>query len=663
MNYPLLIKDVKSKGYCAAVSSRDIEEQLNRLARIPESEFMGNNLYNARMVRALLTTKLTFTILAEAGFPKEKQEFAYDFFRNAQKMYVEARSAVEPGSLGWAEKFDAIMLAMQGLMARANEIRKDFDRFVVDGAFTGTLGDFLSLKDKYSEVHVEGVSGLFFDHDEDPFALISVRKVMAELIGKKIMMLQDALFSGFSTDKVIFRDTIHNYDSLDTIPNLSLAQNIKDAPVLFISTPILEEFDILLNANLHKNGIEKILQIDLSEVSKKVTSNKDREYFSRMFLYLMREKQPNVIAVSGIEDYGDERKKDLFLSITDFLNFVSQATRIVLMDESGDMSALNYYNEVRKGNPSMVSADNKYLRLPSLEDAKEVGKYLSGEQLETVRKTCVFMGYRGLNMLDASKEEIGLAIESAKAVSNANKAKALAFLDRLFDDSKLVPLDWDYKPDAPKEDHSQTSGEDEYDYDSIRDVSDEQIKRIIANPNLDIYNKCGELVRYILLANEDKSIWKENLNDEERADRITQATHVVAYTMKVFYSKPNVEIVKSTSGKWGGLCCGGGETIKYKYNCVDDIAWIQDAILHELYHSLQFTLTDKNVDIRWYKRNFHISNERIESWRTNESAYQDLDGEGKQTLYFIQTMEVDARDFACLCLGDQVYHNHDGYRK
>ena len=239
-------------------------------------------------------------------------------------------------------------------------------------------------------------------------------------------------------------------------------------------------------------------------------------------------------------------------------------------------------------------------------------------------------------------------------MSFAVAVKVLSFLSHLPDDSKLVPRDWGYDPAIEK---SVKSEGGEYNYDEIRDVSDDRIRAIIANDSFSIYEKCGELVRYILLADEDKSVWKELLSDSEKALRIARATRIIAYTMKVYYSNPKVTIVHSHAA-WGGLCCDGGQEIKYDKGSTGKIEWLMDAILHELYHSLQHTLTDTAVDPAWYKKTYHISNERIASWHDNNDVYVSI-GEGEDDFYMIQTLEVDARDFAGLCLGDQVYHDHD----
>ena len=73
-------------------------------------------------------------------------------------------------------------------------------------------------------------------------------------------------------------------------------------------------------------------------------------------------------------------------------------------------------------------------------------------------------------------------------------------------------------------------------------------------------------------------------------------------------------------------------------------------IPHELFHSVQHTLLDYNASPGWYKRTYHLSNERIATWRDNFSIYTDIDDNRNQ--YMVQAVETDARDFESFCLGD-----------
>ena len=652
MTFPQLIHDVKTKGYYAAISSKEIRAQYDRLLQIRESDLIGVNLYEWRAVKALLELKLSLTELIEQGMAPEPYAA---FIRTAELSkgnYRSARIAEDAGFTGSDERFVALQTAVERLRITFREIDLDFDRLMVDGAYRGTLKDFTLLSEKYGAMKVEGIGELFPELDKGTFRFVSIKKTLFALLKAKLDELMKAMFAGFGLTEDFSADTVSQYDALSSVPNLSLAQGIKDAPVLFVCTPIREEFDIMLNANLHANGIERVLQIDLAKLPKK-TIGHSRDSLARFLLYVKKERDPNVIAFYGREALSEQDEKNLYAAIADYLSLVAEDVRLVFWDPSGDMQGLSSYSRVKAELP-LVPAENRYLRLPSYADACELVPTMDDKKKEILRERCVFMGYLGLNYFYAKEEEQGLALDTAKRISEQNAMKVLSFLSRLPDNSKLVPLDWGYDPAIEK---SVRPDGGEYNYDEIRDVSDERIRAIIANNSLTIYEKCGELVRYVLLADEDKSVWKEVLSDEEKESRIARATRIVAYTMRVYYSNPKVTVVHSNA-PWGGLCCNGGQEIKFKKSDTENVNWLMDAILHELYHSLQHTLTDTMVDPSWYKKTYHISNERIASWNDNNGVYLTL-GEGQDALYMVQSIEVDARDFAGLCLGDQVFHDHD----
>ena len=653
MNYPQLIQDAKMRGYYAAQSGDDINVQYERILEIREKDLIGNVIYDLRIARALIELKLGFTRFVERGMLASDLDDLSEVIEQSKADYCAAKLALNPGFVAPDSQFKRIEAAAKKLSAFASNIARDFDALLSNGAFSGTLADFSAVAEKYKVISTEPVSTYFPDREAAHFSFISVKKALFALIGDKITAVRTAMFEDFAADGDFCFDTIDKYSDLTLVPSRSLKKDVKETPVIFVSTPIREEFDILLNANLQ--WMKRILQLDLLRLAK-MPAGVSADSWARFFLYLILEKEPNAIAFYGLDKLKENVKRDVYAAIYSALKEAQVDVRFVFWDESGDMRGLTEYNRMKKDLP-LVTAENFYLRLPSFEDVKSVGDVLDEHRLETIRKTCVFMGYRGLNLFFSKKEEIGLALDSAKSISSANEALVLRFVDLLSDRSRLIPLDWGYNPSV--EEPEEQPREEEYNYDEIRDVSDERIRMIIANPGFDIYKKCGELVRYILLADEDKSIWMGNLSADERAARIKKAVRIIAYTMRVYHSNPSVEVVDTTEGGWGGYCSGGGAEIRFKKHCVEGdgaIEWTMDAILHELYHSLQHTVTDTPVDTAWYKKTYHISEERIASWYSNSKAYVDIDE--NKAIYEVQVMEADARDFAGLCLGDQVFHRH-----
>ncbi|MBQ7712454.1 MAG: hypothetical protein IJT69_01410 [Clostridia bacterium] len=652
MLYPQTILDVKMRGYYAAKKGDEIDVQYQRLLEINERNLLDKVVEDYRIVRALVELKLAVTRFLERGILEEDLGPLSEVIARSKADYCAAKRALFPEGGDYETPFEEVETSAKKLAAYVKEILRDFDALVEAGSYKGTVSDYFAVLEKYSAVTPEPLAAHFPESSLYAFSFLSVKGVIFDLIRQKMETVCTALFAGYSMEGDVFLNTVRDYSSLTTVPSRSFSQGMKESPVLFVCTPIREEFDILLNANL-SNKTPVILQIDLSRLMR-LTTVRNADEIARYMLFVLTERRPNYIAFYEIDKLSEAWRKDFYAALYTVMKYFPSEIRFVVWDETGDMQRLNEYNRLKK-EVALLPADNFYLRLPTFQDVKET-VFADAQRAETIRKTCVFMGYRGLNLLYARPDEIGLAMDSAKSVSDANTAACLRFLEALPDDSKLVPLDWGYSPDSEK---VREQRNDEYNYDEIRDVSDARARAIISNMKLSIFDKCGEIVRYVLLADEDKSVWIGVLTREEREKRIAKAVRLVAYTMRLFYSAPLVTFVDTREGSWGGLCCGGGSEIKFKRECIEGnggIEWTMDAILHELYHSLQHTLTDTDVDPTWHKKVFSIENERIATWYSNSCHYVDIDDD--KVGYEVQAMETDARCFAGRCLGDQVYHRH-----
>ena len=655
MTFPQIVQDIKIKGYYAASTSAEIKSQYDRLLQIKEGDLMGTVVHQAKIVRSLIELKLAVTVFIESGMARADVKPLLRVIEYAKATYHFAKGGIDPDYEDKEDVFAPIVAAVNRIADYASTVAADFDRLVSDGAFVGKIADFSALVKKYSVVNAESIADLFPDTKGTTFRFISVKKGIFDLIGKKLDTVYDAMFAGFSLDGSCNLETVSRYDSLRTVPTFSLAQGIKESPILFVCTPIREEFDIMLNANLHRDGIERILQVDLTHLRKGAVFA-SRDSVARFLLFIKRQRKPNVIAFYGLETLSDKDRKDLYAAITDYLSFVAEDVRLVFWDVTGDMEGLTAYGKLKNELP-LVPAENRYLRFPSFDDVRRAAPALDEKRLESLRREAPFMGYRGLNLLYSRQEEMGLAVDSIKSISEDNRSLVIKFLEQLPDDSKLIPPDWELeqikRTPVPAD-------EVDYDYDKIREISDDRINAIIANREFTIFNKCGELVRYILLGDEDKSVWLDRVSEAERERRVKLATKIVAYTMRVYYSDPVVTIDASHEGSWCGLCCNGGQEIKFKKDHCRDVGGVMNTILHELYHSLQHTLTDTDVDPTWYKKVYHISNERIASWYSNNYGY--VRYEDSHIGYEVQTIEVDARSFAGECLGDQVTDHHEHER-
>lgn len=657
------IRDIKTNIYYGSRKTQLLQQGLERLHSLDDQRMTDANRNAVHALAALLEVKLATIMVFKGEFSSQKVSAACDAIDRAKVAYREARQQMDPNYISEADKFAALKESVLEVAAFVEQINDAFAKLIVDGAFSGSIEEYYHMKERFGKVRQREWAPYFPEVGGKDFAYISVQTELAYILNKKAEALSLSMAVGVDIGESAFRKTVDDYDDFDYLPGMVLAKGMTEAPICMVSTPFEEEFDVLLNANkTYRDAKRVVIQMDFAWL-KKVKSNMAgvRNVVARAFTLAHEAKKPGLIGVYGLDALGDETRKGFFLGASDFVRMTHEEVFVAIHDHSGDMWALNAYQALRRDN-AMVDADNKYLRLPAFEDVKRAMFGMEEEQLETIRKQCPFMGYVGFNrFVKNAKRNYALALEDAKSTSDLNFLHAGPFLDKLLDVTKILPYDWRWQQEAPKKPPIESGGN--YDYDQIRDVSDDRMWAIISNTSFDVYQKCGELVRYCLLAEEDRSVWAEVLDDEQREARIKKAVRIVAYTMKVFYDNPAVEIVSTDEGGWGGLCCGGGATIKFKKSSITSIDWMMDAVVHELYHSLQHTVTDKNMPIgqAWYKRTYHISNERIETWRDNSgSNYIDLDD--NKIGYWLQALEADARDFASLCMGDQVYHSHNSYR-
>ncbi len=660
---PDVIREIKNDVFYMSRKTDQIQTAIDRLAALPAERMTTENHSAAVALKALLEVKLATIMVFKGQYTHQKAVDACLVIDRAKAEYKQAKLEANPDYLSEADKFAALKESVMEVAEYIDDIDKAFAELAPGGTFGGNIEDYYRLKAKLGKVQQREWAPYFPEVGGKQFVYISVQTELKRILDKKTEALALSMSIGLNVGDAAFRNTLDNYDDCDYLPSIALAARPTDAPICMISTPFEAEFDVLLNANKEYHGLKRtVVQMDFGWLAKSnAGSDSARSLTGRAFALAGESKHPDVIGVYGLDKLADKTRDGFYLGVSDYVRLTGGAVYVAILDLSGDMRALGTYQSLKR-TQAMEDADNKYLRLPSFEDVKTALRGQEDDTLEQIRKTCPFMGYVGFNRLVKNiKSNPALALDEAKSASDLNLMQAHAFLNRLTDASKVVPFDWKWTPtEAPK---PVLPGGSVYDYDQIRDVDDVQVLRILANTSLDMYQRCGELVRYCLLADEDRSVWKNNLDDRQREERLKKAVRVVAYAMKVYYDNPTVEVVSAAEGSWGGQCCGGGATIKFKHNSLQDIDWTMDAVVHELYHSLQHTVVDKNMPLgmQWYKQTYHISNERIETWRDNVGKnYIDIDE--NEIGYWLQTLEADARDFAGLCLGDQVYHSHNSYR-
>lgn len=452
-----------------------------------------------------------------------------------------------------------------------------------------------------------------------------------------------------------------NYKDNLYVPMMNLTQGNANANIQFVNTPIIDEFDLLIYANSASDENNNLVSLGSKWLSKTNRINKETaaERFSIALAVADINQIAKVFVVYDLNSLTDEEKAGVYIACSNYVNRRGAQCYFIFPDTSGSMELYDCYNRALKAyaennDVNITVAENKYFALPQFEDVQNVliDNGFSQEEINLVKQSGVFMGYIGLDtIVKLKKDGNKFWASEMKALSESNESKSRSFISALNSADILVPEDWHWKNNYVV---TKKTSDFQYDYDQLRDVRDDVIIEILENPALTLQNKCGKIVQYCLLADEDSSNWTNNVIEYEvKCQRIRKAIRMCAFTMRVYYSDPEVIFTDETSGKWGAYCGKGGAEIVIKKKSIDNYNWLCGTILHELYHSMQRTVTNYNPDIGWYKKVYGLSGERIRTWAKNHEKYYDIDKD--YHMYIVQTLETDARDFECLCLGDNLY--------
>ena len=363
-------------------------------------------------------------------------------------------------------------------------------------------------------------------------------------------------------------------------------------------------------------------------------------------------KKGQHLLLRGIDQYRGNRAL-LFEKIISFGKTAGRKAFVI--DEHGDKRVYNDFMEYVRTRPGITPMDVAFifLAMPGYSELIELFEekgMLTGEKIrEKVKTYLPFAGFVGLNRAAAAFVQKRDWLEAARKVSEERYSDALLYLAMLPTQSLLLPTDWgDFQKSVPS--HEQARAE--IDYDSVRDVNPQNIKKITQG-NFTIFEKCGLICRYCLTHGEDVSVW-EHLSDQELAKRLTLATRLVVRVLGLSL-EPVVTVheVLPAAPKASGVCIGGGKEIQFKRSALADLTGTIDTICHESYHAFQHFATHTTF-CEWFWREFGVTRGRIQSWAENQKQYfgssEQRFGKDAIAVYRAQTVEADARAFAIDCL-------------
>lgn len=425
-----------------------------------------------------------------------------------------------------------------------------------------------------------------------------------------------------------------------------IESNLYDyAPVVAVSTPFFDELELFVAAYGKQNSTP-VKVINLTPLFGKPAAARDV-----LFKSLARSKQ--ILLIRGIEHYKGDHA-EIYRDILAYGKSTGQ--KVFVLDEGGDKRVYNGLLALTHNNTDYSPMDIAFLYL-SLPTYAELCEFFEGNGMftrddtlrEKVRKYLPFSGFVGLNQILAANARGRDWLEAGRSVSDARYDLAMTYISRIPTQPLLLSTDWgDFKNSKVIQDDTRP----EIDYDKIRDINPENIRKIMEG-DFSIFEQCGLICRYCLSHGEDVSIW-QSLEKEELEKRLTLATRLVTHILGVPLDPiVTVHDLIDNNENIGGQCVGGGKEIKYKKSCLQNFSYVMEVICHECFHSFQHTAGETSFKA-WYWRELGVTRGRIENWTENSKHYSDLPKGARTSAaykhYLYQVLECDARAFASDCL-------------
>lgn len=416
-----------------------------------------------------------------------------------------------------------------------------------------------------------------------------------------------------------------------------------NARAIVISTPFLDE--AMLYAGVYSTYINNPLHILYAD---KLTECKNRGISVDAMLDRAKVEGMHFIVV-GIDKLNGEFAEDVKLAL---LRAAHNGTNLLIVNTVGGRALYESMDKLAADTEGVSTTDvyHAFLTMPSFAATTKLladNGFITNSDSDTtrVREAMPFAGFVGLNTILRSGTSSPW-LELAKARSDANLDEALRYLNTLFAPRQLIDDGWGNFAGHVRI----VKGEKKhFDYDDVHGLDRENIRMIMEKSGISTFDRCGLIVKYCLLSGNDVSAWP-NFSAEEQSRRATTATKMIAKVLETLYA-PTVEIVPEE--KWekkeaGGYCADGGKRIVYRQSCVQNYAWMEDAICHECFHSFQHTAIDSPY-ADWYFSELGVTQGRIAQWDDNFKVYVGAEG---GTIYRVEIVECDAKAFALDCLRD-----------
>lgn len=389
------------------------------------------------------------------------------------------------------------------------------------------------------------------------------------------------------------------------------------AAALILHTPIPVEAALLITE------YAKVNQTPFSILDLRTVPNS----FSSELPELLRiagERKKNVF-VEGLGDflanYEEKKAGEILLG---FLRIGKAGGKVVLVDTEGgnDLYERIVRLTAETEDLSILDVSYYYLTMPKYDEliqlfvAKGLIDSVDDPRADQVKRGMPFLGFVGLNEVLRGAVMGKHYLEVGFNVSERNNTPLLReYLSRIPNLALFIDSGWG---NVFERKANVMDGNPEFDYDAVRDVKIENVKKIVTFP-CDFFAKAGMLVRYCTLGGDGAEKWKD-LGEEERARRIENAVDLLYLLFGIGFM-PKIEIKEDIGSKFaGGLCVDGGKVIRFKKSCILNYEWLAECILHESFHSFQYKAINSPY-YKWYWTELGVKPERIAQWSLNYASY------------------------------------------
>ena len=602
------------------------------LPEIPKSAFELVVLLKTK--RRLLTYFSTFT--------DEAYGYLYD---GSKKIYVDKETS----------KYEEAYKLLFSVVKFAPDVKKIVDVIIdnkcilIDDAGNRVTSN-VAICEKVITVCdelINSINNLSFDGFAENVKFVDYKKVLSDevealrsLANRCITDINDIEVKKIKEKVVVEFKMNYSFNNIyRPLPDFSKISNL-----VILNSPIIEEVNLFLEAYRRSSNATMYL-MNANFLEKEKTEN------LRTIFEVIKMDSADLF-VTNLYKYSGDNKEFLFKHLYEY---AETGRKVFIYNNLIDENLYEYFVSLANNNQFIRTSriGNHFVALPSYE---EVISFLqrnhlnvTDEMLTNIKHELPYLGYEGLNSCLYDHSQGRNWYVRARKVSERNQSENPIdkYLGKISNQNQLISTDWgNFKENV------HLNKTKHFDYDLINEINDKFVEEIMYS-DLNLIEKCGVVIRYILTGGNDYKILAD-IPQRELEDRVTKATLLTMNLLGIEF-KPEVLFKDVVGGKATilGQCCNHGKIIEYKNSaCRSDE--ILTTLPHECYHAFQHMTA--NGYCNWFWDELFVSEARTKYWTENFNNYENSAKEFY--VYYNQVVEADARTFAddCMAAADRLWH-------